>query len=190
MTHRSPQMILDSQYQNATSRSDSASSARSSSIKTLAITWRSHSIVMRKFAASRGAAAPSRHRRDSSPGEEVVAGFFFEFEAVRTDSGPKRVSERQRSRRWRLHETAPPRRRRRDPTRVYVVVMTPSTRCHIGPSRATAMLRAGIGRASSWSPVCSWVLLVRRTPPTRRHITAMLRAGHPGLPLRAARQPR
>ena len=61
--------------------------------------------------------------------------------------GPRRgrrgVSERQRSRRWRLHETAPPRRRRRDPTRVYVVIRTPSTRCHIGPSRATAMLRAG-----------------------------------------------
>ncbi len=25
-------------------------------------------------------AAPSRHRRDSSPGEEVVGGFFFDFE--------------------------------------------------------------------------------------------------------------
>ena len=56
--------------------------------------------------------------------------------------GPRRgrrgVSEGPRSRRWRRHETAPPRCRRRDPTRVYVVVMTPSTRCHI-----TAMLRAG-----------------------------------------------
>ena len=28
----------------------------------------------------------SRHRRASSLGEEVVAGFFFEFEAVRTKS--------------------------------------------------------------------------------------------------------
>ncbi|CAH0375633.1 unnamed protein product [Pelagomonas calceolata] len=50
--------------------------------------------------------------------------------------GPRRgrrgVSERQRSRRWRLHETAPPRRHRRDPTRVYVVIRTPSTRCLIG----------------------------------------------------------
>ena len=36
--------------------------------------------------ASRGAAAPSRHRRASSPGEDVVAGFFFDFEAVRTKS--------------------------------------------------------------------------------------------------------
>ena len=37
------------------------------------------------ISASRGAAAPSRHRRASSPGEEVVGGLFFEFEAVRTD---------------------------------------------------------------------------------------------------------
>ena len=61
--------------------------------------------------------------------------------------GPRRgrrgVSERRRSRRWRLHETAPPRRHRRDPTRVYVVIRTPSTRCHIGPRRATAPRRAG-----------------------------------------------
>ena len=62
--------------------------------------------------------------------------------------GPRRgrrgVSESNtRSRRWRLHETAPPRRRRRDPTRGYVVLRTPSTRCHVGPRRATAMLRAG-----------------------------------------------
>ena len=67
---------------------------------------------------------------DSWPSDEVGGGFFFEFELFRTASGP--------SRRWRLHETAPPRRHRRDPTRVYVVIRTPSTRCHI-----TAMLRAG-----------------------------------------------
>ena len=34
------------------------------------------------ISASRGAAAPSRHRRASSPGEEVVGGFFFYFERV------------------------------------------------------------------------------------------------------------
>ena len=34
--------------------------------------------------ASRGAAAPSRHRRDSFPSHNEVGGFFFEFEAVRT----------------------------------------------------------------------------------------------------------
>ena len=34
--------------------------------------------------ASRGATAPSRRRRASSLGEEVVGGFFFEFEAIRT----------------------------------------------------------------------------------------------------------
>jgi len=36
--------------------------------------------------ASRGAAAPPRHRRASSLGKEVVGGFFFDFEAVRTES--------------------------------------------------------------------------------------------------------
>ena len=34
------------------------------------------------ISASRGAAVPSRHRRASSPGEEVVGGFFFDFEAI------------------------------------------------------------------------------------------------------------
>ena len=36
--------------------------------------------------ASRGAAAPSRHRRASSLGEEAVGGFFFDLGAVRTES--------------------------------------------------------------------------------------------------------
>ena len=36
------------------------------------------------ISASRGAAAPSRHRCDSFPSDEVVGGFFFEFEAIRT----------------------------------------------------------------------------------------------------------
>ena len=36
------------------------------------------------ISASRGAAVPSRHRRASSPGEEVVGGLFFDFGAVRT----------------------------------------------------------------------------------------------------------
>ena len=48
------------------------------------------------ISASRGAAAPSRHRRASSPGEDAVAGFFFDFEAVRTVSSeydaPRRSS--------------------------------------------------------------------------------------------------
>ena len=38
------------------------------------------------ISASRGAAVPSRHRRASSPGEEVVGGLFFDSEAVRTES--------------------------------------------------------------------------------------------------------
>ena len=36
--------------------------------------------------ASRGAAAPSRHRCDSCSSDEVVGGFFVEFEAIRTES--------------------------------------------------------------------------------------------------------
>ena len=68
---------------------------------------------------------------------------FLILSCFRPSRGRRGVPERQRSRRWRLHETAPPRRRRRDPTRVYVVIRTPSTRCHIGPRRATTMLRAG-----------------------------------------------
>ena len=35
---------------------------------------------------SASSTVPSRHRRASSPGEEGVSGFFFEFEAVRTES--------------------------------------------------------------------------------------------------------
>ena len=34
------------------------------------------------ISASRGAAVPSRHRRDSCPSDEVVGGFFFCFEAI------------------------------------------------------------------------------------------------------------
>ena len=40
----------------------------------------------RMISASHSAAAPSRHRRASSPGEDVVASFFCEFEAIRTES--------------------------------------------------------------------------------------------------------
>ena len=40
----------------------------------------------RMISASRRVEAPSRRRRASSPGEEVVRGFFVEFEAVRTAS--------------------------------------------------------------------------------------------------------
>ena len=35
------------------------------------------------FAVSRGAAAPSRHRRDSRSSDEVVGGLFFDFEPFR-----------------------------------------------------------------------------------------------------------
>ena len=37
------------------------------------------------ISASRGAAAPSRHRCDSCPSHNEVDGFFFEFEAIRTE---------------------------------------------------------------------------------------------------------
>ena len=38
------------------------------------------------ISASRGAAVPSRHRRDSWPSHDAVGRFFFEFEAIRTES--------------------------------------------------------------------------------------------------------
>ena len=46
------------------------------------------------ISASRCVETPSRHRRASSPGEEVVGGLFFEFEPLRTTSVPlRRVRE-------------------------------------------------------------------------------------------------
>ena len=68
-----------------------------------------------------------------------MGGFFFEFELFRKASGP--------SRRFHASMASPPRRHRRDPTRVYVVIRTPSTRCHIGPLPVNTMLRAGHGVA-------------------------------------------
>ena len=44
--------------------------------------------------ASRGAAVPSRHRRASSPGGEVVGGLFFDFEAIRTESSDRDAPRR------------------------------------------------------------------------------------------------
>ena len=45
------------------------------------------------ISASRGAAVPSRHRRDSCPSDEVVGSFFFEFEAIRTETAMLRAGE-------------------------------------------------------------------------------------------------
>ena len=39
-----------------------------------------------KWSVTQRPAVPSRHRRDSCPSDEVAGGFFFEFEAVRTES--------------------------------------------------------------------------------------------------------
>ena len=50
-----------------------------------------------------------RHRRASTPSSDEVGGLIFDFEPVRTASGPRR---------WRLDETAMPRRRRRDHERL------------------------------------------------------------------------
>ena len=49
------------------------------------------------ISASRGAAAPSRHRRDSSPGMMEVGGFFFDSGAVRTESRDHDAPRRRRS---------------------------------------------------------------------------------------------
>ena len=53
----------------------------------LSILSESKDVMRVRGSASRGAAAPSRHRHESSPREN---GFFSEFEAVRTTSGPSR----------------------------------------------------------------------------------------------------
>ena len=42
----------------------------------------------RVIAASRGAAAPSRHRRASAPSDELVGGLWSKFEPIPTASGP------------------------------------------------------------------------------------------------------
>ena len=68
--------------------------------------------------ASRGAAAPSRHRRASSPGEQVVGGLFFDFEAVRTESRDRDARRMTWSRRWRPRDASSRRWRRHDHTSV------------------------------------------------------------------------
>ena len=50
-----------------------------------------------EISASRGAAAPSRHRRDSRPSDEIVGGFFSDFEAVRTASSDRDAPRRARA---------------------------------------------------------------------------------------------
>ena len=52
---------------------------------------------------------------DSWPSHVHERGFFCDFEPIRTASGPSRRV----TRRWRLHETAPPRRRLHDHTRAH-----------------------------------------------------------------------
>jgi hypothetical protein len=46
------------------------------------------------ISASRGAAVPSRHRRDSCPSHNEVGGFFFDFEAIRTESSDRDAPRR------------------------------------------------------------------------------------------------
>ena len=41
--------------------------------------------ILSEISASRYLETPSRHRRDSCPSDEVVGGFFFEFEAIWTE---------------------------------------------------------------------------------------------------------
>ena len=70
--------------------------------------------------ASRGAAAPSRHRRASFPGEDVVAGFFCDFEAIRTESRD-RVAMRSESAQNRKRNH--PRHQKMDTSRVDIMKM-------------------------------------------------------------------
>ena len=48
----------------------------------------------RKISASRGAAVPSRRRRDSCLSDEAVGGFFSDFEAIRTASSDRDAPRR------------------------------------------------------------------------------------------------
>ena len=54
------------------------------------------------ISASRRVEAPSRHRRDSCPSDDDVGGFFFYFEAVRTD-----LTEMLRAGPWRRRASRP-----------------------------------------------------------------------------------
>ena len=47
------------------------------------------------ISASRRVEAPSLPQYDSCPGEDALAGFFFEFEAVRTESSDRDAPRRQ-----------------------------------------------------------------------------------------------
>jgi len=46
------------------------------------------------ISASRGAAAPSRHRRDSCPSHNEVGGLILDFEAIRTESSDRDAPRR------------------------------------------------------------------------------------------------
>ena len=50
--------------------------------------------VFVRISVSRRVEAPSRHRCDSWPSHEVVAGFFFEFEPFRTASSDRDAPRR------------------------------------------------------------------------------------------------
>ena len=58
-----------------------------------------------RISASRRVETPSRHRRASSPGEELVGGLFLKFEPIRTASGPsRRLAKEQRQSRDGIHQ--------------------------------------------------------------------------------------
>ena len=87
--------------------------------------------LLRALAAFLGVAVPSLPCHDSCPSDDAGGGFFFDFELFRTASRPSR----------RVRGTAVPRRRRRDPTRVSVVIRTPSDRAS-RPRRAAQASRS------------------------------------------------
>ena len=59
--------------------------------------WGDTGIVAKQRPASRGAAAPSRHRRDSCPSDEAVALFWVSFEQFRTASRDRDAPRRSRT---------------------------------------------------------------------------------------------
>ncbi len=129
--------------------------------------------------ASRGDAVPSRHRCVSFPGEQVVGGLFFDFEAVRTASSDRDAPRMTWSRRWRRRdhprvyaerlETA--RNRRSDHPRHREMetsrVKTFATQVHCTAATTTTPTRSRRRRCVEGRDLLADKLLHRRSRPTR-----------------------
>ena len=107
------------------------------------------------ISASRRVEVPSRHRCASSPGEQAVGGFFFDFEPIRTASV---AATRRRPAQSRMETGGPPAPRSSErPTRTWPTARSSSTRAStakyssaaIGSRRTSARERPRGSSASS-----------------------------------------